>query len=177
MANKIPWAERSKNIAKQYPSTVSLDWAEVFKQDPHIMGKIISDIFKIENSSDSKPGKRPAVERTDAEQYLRTYEDNDYSILSFKDALNILKGKKSFRGMANKCDLSLNMIQRLLEGSMYPTVEVMEKVAKAFKKHPSYFVEFRIAYIVGMISERMQEIPEASIVPYKKIQGENERER
>lgn len=177
IVNKISWSERSRYIAEKYPSTVSLDWHQVFKQDPHILGKIISDIFKLESSSGGRPGKRPAVDRHDAEQHLRRYDDDDYTILSFKEAFTIMKGTKSFRGLANKCGLSLNMTQRLLSGSMQPTIEVMEKIAKAFKKHPSYFIEYRISYILGMLSERMLDIPEASIVPYKKLQGESEKKK
>lgn len=172
---KMPWDQRAKLIYEMFPSTASLDFAEVFKADPTIMGRMVAEIFKHERKSTGKPGKRPALGREEATQYLRQYREEDYTILPFHESLKILKGDRSIRAMAHKCGTTSNMMQRLLEGNARPTAEVMENVAKAFKRHPSYFFEYRMAYIVAMLVHRMTAIPEASIVPYIKLRGSSEK--
>lgn len=174
-AGKMSWDERFELINRVYPSTAKLDWAEVFKQDPQVMARVISDIAKLENASTGRPGKRPTVSPDDAAQYLRRYENDDYTILNFQDAFNLLKGDRSIRHLASKCGLTSTMTQRLLDGRAKPNSEIIEKVARAFKKHPSYFVEHRVGYIAAVMAERFESVPEASIVPYMKLRGDSER--
>lgn len=173
---KMPWDERAKRIRKVYPSTANLDWEAVFRVDPMVMTRVINDMQKLEVASTGRPGKRPAVSGEDAMQYMKRYQNEDYTILEFKDAFGVLKGDRSFRAMAHKCGLSLDMTQRLLDGRAKPSAETMEKIARAYKKHPSFFVEYRIAYVVAMLTYRMEAIPEASIVPYLKLRGDAEKE-
>ena len=173
---KIPWDQRAQNIKSAYPSTAKLDWYRVFSADPAIFAKVYQDIMKMEKQSTGRPGKRPAVAPEDAEQYLRRYQNDDYTILEFKDAFRLLKGDRSFRAMGHKCGLTNSTVQRLLDGRARPSAEIMESVARAFKKHPAYFMEYRIAYIVAMLTYRMEQIPEASIVPYMKLRGDAEKE-
>lgn len=173
---KMSWDERARRIRKAYPSTANLDWEAVFRVDPMIMSKVITDIQKREGEPTGRPGKRPAPSSEDAAQYMKRYQNEDYTILVFKDAFKMLKGDRSFRSMAHKCDLELNMVQRLLDGRAYPTADTMQKVARAFKKHPSFFVEYRVSYVVAMLAKKMESIPEASIVPYLKLRGDAEKE-
>ena len=173
---KMPWEKRAKLIHAAYPSTVTVDFEKVFRVDPAVMGRIIADIQKREAAPSGKPGKIPAVNKEDADQYLRRYQNDDYTIHKFADAFKLLKGDRSTRAMAHKCKLAQTMVQRLLDGKAEPTVAVMENVARAFKKHPSFFVEYRVAYVVGMMAQRMEAIPEASIVPYLKLRGDAEKE-
>lgn len=173
---KMPWNDRAKLIMEAFPSTVALDFEKVFRVDPAVMGRIIADIQKREATPSGKPGKIPSVNKEDASQYLLRYQNDDYTIYAFKDAFKYLKGDRSTRAMAHKCKLGQTMVQRLLNGKAEPTVEIMENVARAFKKHPSFFVEYRVAYVVGMMAQRMEAIPEASIVPYMKLRGDAEKE-
>lgn len=172
---KMPWDERAKRIKEMFPSTAQTDFKEIFRIDPMTIAKVYHDCMKMEAGSTGRPGKRPAVNPKDAEQYLRQYQNDDYSVFVFQEAFRILKGDRSFRAMAHKCNLTLGHVQRLLDGRSTPTVEVMEKVARAYKKHPSYFMEYRIAYILGVLSYRMEQYPEASIVPYTNIRGSTEK--
>lgn len=168
-SKKMPWDKRLTEIQKMFPSTTRLDWSRVFHSDPTLMGRIISDMAKMEQESSGKPGKRPSLSSEDTAQYYRKYQNDDYSMFEFKDAFKVLKGNRSFRAMAHKCDLSHGMVQRLLNGTADPTPEIMEKVAKAFKKHPSYFLEYRVNYVTSMIFHMMMEYPETSVVQYNKL--------
>lgn len=173
---KMPWDERARRIRQMYPSTARLDWEAAFRVDPLVMSRIIQDMYKHEAEPTGRPGKRPAASPEDAAQYLKRYQNEDYTILNFKEAFKVLKGDRSFRAMGHKCGLAHAMVQRLLDGRTQPTAEIMEQVAKAFKKHPSYFLEYRIAYIVAVLSYRMEAIPESSIVPYMKLKGDYDKE-
>ena len=173
---KMPWDQRLVHINRVYPSTAKVDWMEVFRQDPQVMARIIADVAKLENASTGRPGKRPAVAPEDAAQYLRRYQDDDYTILPFKEAFNLLKGDRSIRALAHKVGLTSTMTQRLLEGRAAPTAEMLEQIARSFKKHPSYFIEHRVGYILAILTERFAQVPEASIVPYLKLRGSTEKE-
>lgn len=172
---KMPWNERAQIIKGMFPSTVNLDWYRVFVQDPTITGRVISDIIKLQQAGTGKPGKRPALGRPDAENFYRQFENDDYSLLEFKDAFKVLMGDRSIRHMARKCEISNSMVQRILSGDQVASVDIMTKVAKAFKKKPSYFLDYRILYIIGMLSEQLTNAPEASIVQYNKLMGINEK--
>jgi transcriptional regulator with XRE-family HTH domain len=173
--HKIPWGERSKLIQKHYPHTAKLDWFQVFYEDPAVLGRIINDIIKLDGERTGKPGKRPTLELDIAEDKLRKLRGEDYTLLEFKDAFKVLCGKLSIRGVAHKTGLDKSYIHRLLNGDAIPTVEAMETIAKAFKKKPSYFVEYRIGYIVAVISHKLEQIPETSVHLYLKLAGRNER--
>lgn len=166
---KMPWSERVKKIHKMFPSINSIDLAEVFRTDPVVLGNIIYSINKLEVPSTGKPGKRPTVDPKDAEQYLKKYQKDDFTILPFSEAFKHLKKDRSLRHTSRKCGLSYAMTQRLLDGTSEPSMEAIEKVAKAFKKDPSYFVEYRVGFILAALHERLCLYPEASVVPYLKL--------
>lgn len=170
-ANKIAWSEKSKSIKKQFPSLSSLDWKQVFREDPTIFGRVVSDIQKLENASSGRPGKRPSVDPRDAAQFLRQYENDDYTVLNFVEAFRVMKGSLSVRALAKKCGLSDTMTQRLLSGKIEPTIESMVSIATAFRKHPSYFVEYRIFYILDSLGSMMEQSPESSVVPFMRLKG------
>ena len=170
---KMPWKQRSELIKEQFPSTVTLDWFEVFKQDGALLGRIINDILKVDlaQSQPGRPGKRPSLDPKDAADRWRQMTNDDYTMLPFDRAFTILKGDRSVRHMASKVELDRTLVWNLLKGTKRPNPEIMEKVAKAFKKHPSYFVEYRIDYLLGILFHKLQSSPESSVVFYRKLQG------
>jgi DNA-binding phage protein len=171
---KMPWSERASKIRQQFPSTVSLDWAEVFKQDPTILGRIVNDILRLDFAEKGRPGKRTAAPYEKTREHLSRYMDEAHTMLPFHEILTILKGDRSVRHMATKCNMHYSRLFTLLKANGDPTVDEMRLVAKAFGKHPSFFVEYRVAYVTGMIAERLTNAPEASVVQYKKIAGWHE---
>lgn len=172
---KIPWSERSKLIKKHFPSTASLDWFEVFRQDPAIAGKIIADIIKTDQERDGRPGKRPSLGEELTAEKLRQLQGEDFSDYEFTRAFKVLVGARSVRNIAHKTGLPPTRVHQLLKGDIPPTVEIMEQIAKGFRKKPSYFVEYRIGYIVATIAFKLETMPETATVLYKKLAGRNER--
>ncbi len=168
---KVPWDQRAKIIRQQFPSVEKLNWNTLFSEDPSLMGRLINDILKIDVASPGKPGKRPAVDPAVADHRLRQILGEDFTTLVFKEALRSLQGSRSARGMAKKVGVDRNMMNRLLSGDVVPSAQMMEQVAKAFHKEPSFFVEYRMAYIFAVLHNKMDAVPEASVVFYKKMRG------
>lgn len=169
--NKISWKERADLIEKFFPSVNQLDWDKVYAQDPTIAGKIINEIIKTDTADRTKPGKRPHLDPSVADQHFRKLVGDEYSIRPFNEALTILKGSMSIRRLADHVGLDKCMIHDFLRGISRPKVEHIEKVAKAFNKNPEYFLEYRVAYINSFIAEKFYEAPESSVVFFKKLRS------
>lgn len=169
---KVPWSERRKLIVEHFPSVERLDWVEVFRQDPSIMGRIINDILRLDAAEPGKPGKRPGLARGDVEQRLEKLFGSRFSDRPFPKAFKSLIGDRSIRHVASKTGLNRNTVHRLLKGEQIPDEYEMEEIAKAFDINPAYFAEYRLAYVVGFIYSRLAVNPEATIVQYKKIQDQ-----
>jgi transcriptional regulator with XRE-family HTH domain len=132
------------------------------------MGKILNDVIKAEGQG-SKPGKRPGLNPKEAEANLRKLQSEDYSDLEFYDAFSILTYGRSVRNIANKVGLDKSYVNRLQLRTATPTCEVMEKIAQAFNKKPSYFLEYRKAAIIIALDKLLSQSPETATNLYVKI--------
>lgn len=171
---RIPWNERSKAIREKYPLSTEIDWYEIFSVDPAILGGLINDILKLDQSRQGKPGKRPSLEEGSTAEKLRKIQNDDYTNDPFPRAFKALCGDRSVRAVAAKTGLDKSFVHRLLNGTAIPNAETLSGIAVSFGKHPSYFLEHRIYYILGMIENKLFASPEASIVFYNKISGKAE---
>ena len=172
-AADMPWQERVELIHKVFPSTVQLDWNRAFEQDSGLFGRILNDILKADQATPGRPGKRPALNQEEAKRKWREIvgdDSVDYTMLPFHRAFKNLVGDKySIRHLARKCNLDKSMIHNLLRGDKAPTPEIMEKIAVGFKISPSYFLEYRVAYVLGVMFYKLTSMPESSVVFYNKI--------
>lgn len=175
---KVPWRERYEVIQRQFPSVASLDWERVFKTDPTIMGNILNDIIKVEVAPKGRPGKRPALDKEQAREVLSRYRSEDYTLLPFSKAVNRLKDTASVRQFARKVSMSPTYAYKLMMGYKEPSIEDMQLVARAYGKEPSYFYEYRVAFVATLMAERMDYAPESSIIYYERaVQARREADR
>jgi transcriptional regulator with XRE-family HTH domain len=165
------WQTRYNNIIQQYPSVDSLDWMKVFKADPTILGNIVNDILKVDQAAPGKPGKRPSLDVVSAKERIRQFEGQDYSLQNFCEAFREITLGRSIRNISVKTGLNRNYVHRLLEGKLSPTPIVMEQIAKAYNHSPGYFMEYRIAYIVGGLLRRFDSNPEMGISVYRRLRA------
>lgn len=165
---KVPWKERYEVVKTQFPSVQSLDWEKVFRSDPTIMGNILNDIIKVQVAPKGRPGKRPALDKEQARDILKQYQGEDYTLLPFPKAVTRLKQQQSVRQFARKVSMSPTYAYKLMTGAKPPTVEDMELVAEAYGKDPSFFYEYRVAFIATLMVERVDYAPEASIIYYER---------
>lgn len=165
---KVPWSERRKLISEWFPSVDRLNWEEVFRQDPALMGRIINDILKLDAAEPGKPGKRPGLEQHDAELRYNNLFGN-YSGLPFDQAFRYVAGDRSIRHIASRTGLNRNTVHRLLNGDQQPDHFEIEAIAEAFGVEPAYFAEYRLYYIIGFIFDRLESNPDASVLFFKKV--------
>lgn len=166
---KVPWQQRMTLIQDVFPSTAYLDWKKLFDQDPGILGDLVNDIIKADQAEPGRPGKRAAVEPGVAKDRLRMMMGEDYALDPFPEAFKRLVGGRSLRHVAAKTNLHRNTVMRYLQGKLLPNVEQLEAIAEAFGKDPSYFLEYRIAWITALVKWRLQSQPESTVLFYRKI--------
>lgn len=170
LPKKVPAAERMKQIKEQFPSVEKLDWNEAFKQDIGLMGAILRDVLKIDLSTrPGVSGPRPGVDPEEGRARLRQLLGQDYTNLPFHEAFEVLAGGRSYTHLARKTGLSRSKVFRLAKNMEQPSVDELRQVAEAFKKHPSFFFEYRTYYVAAAMQQRMEHAPEASITAYRKI--------
>jgi transcriptional regulator with XRE-family HTH domain len=165
---RVPWKDRYEVVKQQFPSVQSLDWERVFRADPTIMGNILNDIIKVQVAPKGRPGKRPALEKEQAREVLAQYKGEDYTLLPFPKAVTRLKGKLSVRQFARRVSMSPTYAYNLMTGYKEPTVEDMQIVADAYGKEPSFFYEYRVAFITALMVERVDYAPESSIIYFER---------
>lgn len=168
MAKKVPWEEKYKRIVSQYPEVTQTNWAALLRQESDIFARLLGDVLK-SGSRGSKPGKRPTLDRAEALQRLAKVADEDFSDYEFHETFRLLTQGVSVRGVAAKTGLGKSYVQRLLQGDADPSFETMERIAKGFKKHPSFFLEYRIAKTLVVIDSLLHESPETATAWYLKF--------
>lgn len=161
--------ERQRLITEQFPSVRDLDWGKAFDNDIDLFGRIIRDILKVEQPQSGRPGPRLALDYDDGIKRLNQIMGEDYTTEPFVLAFERLVGNRSIRQLASKTGLDRNTVFRLLKGKRYPDPYLMETIAKAFSKHPSYFLEYRLHFISGALEGKMKTAPESTINIYRKI--------
>lgn len=165
----MSWTERVGVIHKQFPSTTNLDWKKAFDEDLDLFGRIIRDILKLDQVEPGRSGPRPALEMMQAHRSLRALSGDDYATVPFREAYRALTHGRSLRGLSAKTSLAKSRLHRLMTGEIEPTFDDMEKIAGAFKKHASYFAEWRAGFVTAIVNDRLAQAPEASIVYYDRL--------
>ena len=124
-----------------YKTTSRIDWAEVFRKDPDVLNSILSGV--------AKPKRADKTSRRYAALML-----DDYSDRPFKKAVKAL--------------LRSDKLGVLVEDMDNPSKSEIEAVAKHFDRHPSYFLEYRVNYVLSSISEFLVANPEVASTWFKK---------
>jgi len=169
MPKKDSWSKKYHQIQKSYPNLKSAMLTDGMV-DEEIFIKIIGDVLKSERTV-STPGKRPGLSRADGIERLNKILERDFSDQEFAAAFRNLTNGRSVRSIHAKTGLSKSHVQRLLTGVDHPSIETLEKVAAAFKKHPAYFLEYRIFKVMEHLNVFLIDNPETATTWYKKIWG------
>ena len=168
------WDATVEQVYREMPEVSTLDWEGMFKADPKILGSMINDIIKVSISKKGRPGKRSADSESQITDDLGRLRNEDYSVLPFVRAMEILMHGRSIRQVANASGLDKMVVHRLVSGKgQPPTSEHMEALAEAFKKNPTYFCEYRAMFICEALYQMLVENGESSVVFYNKVRGLN----
>lgn len=165
---KPSWERRYSLIKEIFPSVENLNWAKIFEQDPDIMGDMVNEIAKASDASPGRPGKRPPVSRAVARDTYMKLSGQDYSLEPFHPTLKLLMEGHTIREISEKSGLERNHFYRIIKGQD-PDIYSIEQLAKTFGHRPEYFLEYRIFFIMTFLTNRLENIPEASIHFFRKI--------
>lgn len=168
---KPGWAQRAHLVRRRFPSLERLNTAAALREDWDMFATVMRDILKVGQEPPGRSGPRP-LDYEQGEYELRQMLGADFTILAFPEAFRILAGDRSRSHLARKTGLERTKVHRLLAGQE-PTADEIEAVAAAFGKHPSYFAEWRVAFVAAVVAERLQGAPESSIGLYRRIEGQH----
>jgi uncharacterized protein YidB (DUF937 family) len=180
---KMTWDERYALIQRRFPSSASLrgkdpgrandansEWKRAFDNDVDLAGRILKEVLRAEQATPGRLGPRLALDAAQARPQVDEWLGNDprrpYTTLPFKEALANLAGKRSINSLAIKVGMNRAQVQRLMKGEITPSGEMMEAVAKAFEKRPSYFLEYRVGAIAAHIMHCLTEGGDNNSVRY-----------
>lgn len=166
---KTAWSERLKMIYEHFPSTCAKGTWNKALSDVDTLGELIRDILRLQQAEPGKSGPRPAPDPRKGIRTLRQITGQDYSVLSFREAFEVLANGYSLTHLARKTKLSRSQVYRLLRGECAPTPAEMKQIAEGFGKPPAYFTEFRTAFIVATLTSHLDAVPEATVGLYRKL--------
>lgn len=156
--------ERAKVVTRRFPSTAGLRWAEAFRADPDMLGRVLRDILKEERTAPGHRGPRFGLERTRDMAALDRLRGLDptrhpYSMLEFPITFGLLMGTRSVRHTASKLGWPPSKVDRLRRGTATPTMEDLEHIAEGFERHPGYFLEYRRGAILEAVTTALGHQP------------------
>lgn len=170
MAPVVPLRrKRSKGLPQEelherYPSLEHLAgpngtqkaWAAVFNARPDAMHALLADYFKHVHATPGRIGQRPMPREEQVDYEALLYgEENDLLLV---DVLPKLV-KVSERSFCSRIAMSRSQYQRLLRGQYQPTIHELRMIARAVKKPPVYFVEYRQAMVADAFADLIQRRP------------------
>ena len=161
MSKKEELQAKIIGLKEKFPQVENIDWSEVIRKNPDVLENIVSGIVKTE-------GSRRKVDRRDANRRMDAIYDVGDSERPFKESFAILCSKESIRKTAAKIEVSPAHVYNLKEGRAEPTLEIMERIAIAYNYNPSYFLEYRIHYVLESISCFLMKNPETASTWFNK---------
>lgn len=169
---KMSMDERMRLVQKQFPKILDFDWLKAFgpgEEVTDIFAKLLQDILKVDQAVPGRPGPRPALDYDRGIESLKRLMGQDYSTLPFAEAFRVLCRGKSLTQVARLTGLSRSQVYRLQRGEVEAEFETMEHIAVGFKKHPSYFAEYRTYFVLAHLQDRLMQMPESTIDIYRRV--------
>ena len=163
--------KRNKGMAREeleqrYPSLSHLSgppsraaeraWVAVFNARPDAMHNLLADYIKQVYATPGRIGQRPMPKEEQVDfQGLVYGEENDLPLSEVLPKL-VKVSERMFCSMVP--GMSRTQYQRILAGQYDPNVHELRLIARAVKKPPTYFIEYRkamaIAAFINLIEER-----------------------
>jgi transcriptional regulator with XRE-family HTH domain len=165
---RLSWDERVALIYDHFPGCKNPNW-NVILDDLDTLGEVVRDILRIEQAVPGKSGPRPSPDVKEGMKSFRKLNGDDHTILPFSEAFKVLAGQQSRTQLARKTGIARTQVHRLLHGDCDPSPQEINQIARAFGKEPSYFLEFRTAFIMAALGARLEMVPEATIGLYRKV--------
>lgn len=149
-----------KHLAQPPGKACERSWVAAFTHKPEALENLLSDIIKQAYAQPGRIGQRPMPKEEEVNLEALIY--GEYSEEPLPELLKKMV-KMSDRAFAQKIHISRRMLQRIMlpDGDpekYFPDMELMQRIAKALGKTPSYFLEYRVlaaqAAFVNLLKDR-----------------------
>ncbi len=164
----VSWEEKERRIRESNPEALDVSWHSALKDNPDIFSRIIADVIK-SSGGESKPGKRPSLDRKDASEIYHKINGEDFSEYNFVETINFLADGPKALGEA--CGITTNRASTLMSGRREPDFDDMEMIAEAYGKEPSYFLEYRVEFVCTVIRSYLEDSPETASAWFLNLRG------
>lgn len=166
----------TEEMHERYPSLTALArpagkgargaWIAAFNARPDAMAALLGDFIKQVHAQPGRIGQRPMPREEEVDFQSLVYgEENDLplvevlpklipcSINEFADRLGIM---------------SRGQLRRILAGTYEPNVYELRAIAKAVRKSPLFFLEYRKAMVVSAVINLLDERPGVATMLYRR---------
>lgn len=162
-------------LEKVYPSLNSLAgppgrtaqqaWVAVFNARPDAMHALLADLIKQVHATPGRIGQRvmPPEAEVDFEGLIYG-EENELPLAEVLPKLM----PYGARDLAEKSGISRSQLQRILKGSYHPDANEIRMIAKALRKPPTFFVEYRKIMVTAAFINMLEERPGIATAIYRK---------
>ena len=139
-------------------------WVAVFNARPDAMHSLLADYIKQVHAQPGRIGQRPMPKEEAVDfQGLLYGEENDQLITEVLPKLVHV----SERMFSIQTGISRRKYQRVLSGEYDPDVNELRAIAKALKRPPTFFVEYRKAMAVAAFLNLLDERPGFATTLYR----------
>ena len=148
---------------KNYPQLANINWNDILREDPEILNDVVAGIVRTDTKRKAK------INYNVGTQKLHRLQDIDYSELPFTEAFAIMCGDDPLRVIAEKIGVSYSHVYNLRQGISEPSFEIMESIAEAYSRKPSFLLEYRIGTVLLSLEAFMEKNPETASIWYNRV--------
>lgn len=169
-----PKGMTSEEMAQGFPSLTALSgapgrsskmaWVAAFNVHPDAMHAMLADLIKHAHATPGRIGQRPMPKEEQVDfQGLMYGEENELPLVEVLPKLMTV----SERVMCTQVGMSKTQWRRVADGSYDPNVRELREIARALKKPPTFFVEYRKAMALAAFLNLIDERPGIATALYK----------
>lgn len=140
-------------------------WVAVFNGRPDAMHSLLADLIKQVHAQPGRIGQRPMPKEEQVDfQALMYGEENDLPLTEVLPKVVTI----SERAFCAQIHMSRGTYQRMLKGEYDPDVNELRLIAKALRRPPTFFVEYRKIMAVSAFLNLIDERPGIATSLYRK---------
>jgi hypothetical protein len=165
-----------EELEREYPSLTILTgdasraaktaWCAVFDARPDAIHALLADFVKQVYAQPGRIGQRPMPREEQVDlQGLIYGEENELALPEVLKKIVTV----SERMFCAQSGISRSQYQRILAGRYDPTVHEIRMIAKAVKKPPTFFIEYRKAMAIAAFINLIEDRPGIATSLYKQV--------
>lgn len=172
------WSAILARVEQSHPETRSPRWEQLL-DNTDVMAAIIRDLIVIDRQP-ARRGARPLPEYDEGRRRLQALFGDDFSIDTFPETFRAITRGQSRTQIARRTGISRTRVHRLLTGLRVdistgdtrpatPSLDEMERIARAYGRRPEHFREYRAQLIAGLVAEHLDRHPERSTLLVRQL--------